>query len=80
MGGKGPKNNGAQLGSMVGRKTAPRDLPIDIFIPGTREYVRLCGKGKFKVANRMKIALQLTFKQEDYPGLSRYTQYNYKCP
>lgn len=52
--------------------------PSDVYILGTEYYVTW--QRGIKVADRIKVAHQLTLKRGDYPALSRWTHYNSKSP
>lgn len=62
---------------MIG-KISPQNTHVHLLLPGACEYVRLHGKGKFKVVDGIKIANELTLKKEDHPPLCELAQPNHK--
>lgn len=50
----------------------PLCIAVHFLMPGTCDYVTLCGKGKSKIAGGSNVANQLILKWEEDPGLSMW--------
>lgn len=57
----------------AGRIIAPKD--VHLLLPGTCEYVNLCGRRGFADVIKLKI-----LSWGDYPGLSQWAPSNHKGP